>query len=163
MVALTTTLPDLEEAVVAAVTALSPLPYRHEGEDAVWHESLIPLSPIYDPESLAHLAFSVSTQSSQSAGQDIQHRHKPGGLLLVESRVEVVFTYRIRADGAQVLDYRMSQRAARDVVAAVNALGNSPTVHCAVRPEERFSPLWDMSGQWLMVRTTFTITHEEAV
>lgn len=148
--------------IATAVVALDATDWQQADDVAeAWNESPVPLaSPLYSPESTAHLAFTVMVPSSPNANG---LRDTPGDLMRCASRIDVVFAYRLRGD-LQVDDSRASMRAALQLVRCVN---NESTWlsedEVLVHVLDRYRPTFTFDGQYLVVTTSFVVTHDEEV
>lgn len=95
---------------------LNAAPYE-QGDDGEWKLSLRPMRTGLDlePDSLAHLAFSVVVAAT---GSKDDFRNAPGYDMRHTTRLEVSFSYRLRPD-SQITDWDLASDAAEDVVKLV--------------------------------------------
>lgn len=108
-------LDQVEQEIADALALLSATAYVQVTGDA-WAESEVPMTPLWEPDTTRHLAYSVVVTSSTSTDE---RRNRVGGVARVASIVSVYWSYCIRP-GSQVADTRLQLRSAGDIVALVN-------------------------------------------
>lgn len=146
------------EAMAARVTSLDATRYQQGDLEETWTEALSPFgdSSTTAPESLAHLGFVIFLASSRPTSRQTSWGDGSDGME-VESAVDVVWTYRLRAD-AQVDDYRKALDSSVTVVRGlVSETWSQDATAIAVECAE---PRQIEGEPWLLVRTSFLVSYE---
>lgn len=150
----------ITELLGTALAAMDATPYQ-QGITESWRESQDPAGEIQGES--AHLTYSVLCKGSPVTSQ---RRDTVGEVCRCASAIDVLFAFHVRVD-QQLEDMRLAKRAAREIMALVNAEtvwadveGGDVVVKC----RERFSPLYLLAQEpYVLVTVGFTIDHDEEI
>lgn len=143
------TLEEVEEILSARIAALDATPYRQAG-DEIWQETDLPLVELVADSTLeAHLAYSVSVESTPV----VDDGNASEGYVYVQARVVIVYLYRLRSDGQRTDTREGAIPAARDIMGAVMA---PDPLWGRAMPIDIYQPQ-AMEGEFLPVRLLFDL------
>ena len=151
-----TTIRQLEEALVARIAALDGSPYNQDARIGQWREAQIPLSVQSASQAAGHLTFNVFAEAARNS--TLERDTSPGGFVKLITDVAVIFAYHIRpAPDRQLADQRAASDAALDVARAVLAL---PQAAFQTLPVTLWRPSVTDNGEWMLIRLDFLAIHD---
>jgi hypothetical protein len=153
-------LEDVTAKIAAGLVELDATPYQHGGVTEVWNEAPIPLDPVYQPESVEHLSFSVLARTSDVTAEE---RGPHGSVIRCRSQIDVSFAYRLRPT-EMLTDSRSAMAAARAVISLVNGeelWGSESDVIVTVT--QRYKPVVTLQDCFQLTTTSFAIEHDEEI
>lgn len=153
----TVTIAELEQLLVARISALDGSAYDQGPRVGQWREASVPLSVVSEPQAIGHLTFNVFAEAARNSTQERDRGR--GGFVKLITDVAILFAYHIRpaADGTQIADQRAASDAALDLARAVLAM---PQNVVQVQPVALWRPSMTTDGEWMLVRLDFLAIHD---
>lgn len=144
---------EIEEEARDRILALDASAFKQGGSAPKWRESSTPITVLQDPSSLAHLLFSVWIQAAINT--DMESDLIEDGFMWVETRLNVLFAYRMRGS-MKTEDARSASDAAIDIIRALMGRWDDNKGCALVRAVDVLQPSVSVDGEYYIIGQNYT-------